>query len=49
MLFTHPVVLGAGRPLFDEQPEQLELDLIEQASYDDGVTLHRYAVRGART
>jgi dihydrofolate reductase len=48
LLFTHPVILGSGRPLFDGQPEQLELDLIEQASYEQGVTLHRYAVRSAR-
>lgn len=47
MLFTHPVILGRGRPLFDEHDEPVELDLIEQASYEDGVTLHRYAVRGA--
>jgi hypothetical protein len=42
------VVLGAGRPLFDEGAPQVECDLIEQASYDDGVVLHRWAVRGAR-
>ena len=48
MLFTHPVVLGRGRPLFDRVDAPLELDLLEQASYDAGVTLHRYAVRGAR-
>jgi len=48
LLFTHPVVLGRGRPLFDPVDRQLELDLLEQASYDDGVTMHRYAVRGAR-
>lgn len=47
MLFTHPVILGRGRPLFDDHDEPVELDLIEQASYEDGVTLHRYAVRGA--
>ena len=47
MLFTHPVVLGAGRPLFDRLAEPLQLDLLEQATYEDGVTLHRYAVRGA--
>ena len=49
VLYTHPVILGAGRPLFDDQPEQLELDLIEQACYAQGVTLHRYAVRGAES
>ena len=47
-LFTHPVMLGAGRPLFDALDQPLELDLLEQDSFDQGVTLHRYAVRGAR-
>jgi dihydrofolate reductase len=45
LLFTHPVVLGNGRPLFDELREPLELDLLEHASLHNGVTLHRYAVR----
>ncbi|QGN34173.1 dihydrofolate reductase family protein [Microlunatus sp. Gsoil 973] len=45
MLFTHPVILGAGRPLFDEPIGRLDLDLIEQASFDEGVTLHRYSIR----
>ncbi|WP_327026103.1 dihydrofolate reductase family protein [Micromonospora sp. NBC_01739] len=48
LLFTHPVVLGSGRPLFDSHDEPLQLDLLEQASFDQGVTMHRYAVRGAR-
>jgi dihydrofolate reductase len=48
LLFTHPVVLGAGRPLFDSHDEPLELDLLEQARFDKGVTLHRYAVRNVR-
>jgi dihydrofolate reductase len=48
MLFTHPVILGHGRPLFNDHEFVLELDLLEQGSYDCGVTLHRYAVhRGA--
>lgn len=47
MLFTHPVILGRGRPLFDQLDEPLELEMLEQASYEAGVTLHRYAVRGA--
>ncbi|MFY1576706.1 dihydrofolate reductase family protein [Verrucosispora sp. WMMD703] len=47
LLFTHPVVLGTGRPLFDTHDEPVELDLIEQASFVQGVTMHRYAVRGA--
>jgi dihydrofolate reductase len=47
LLFTHPVVLGAGRPLFDAIDQPLELDLLEQRSFDQGVTMHRYSVRGA--
>jgi len=48
LLFTHPVILGDGRPLFDGLDGSLQLDLLEQASFEQGVTLHRYAVRGAR-
>ena len=47
LLFTHPVVLGAGRPLFDGLDEPLQLDLLEQRSFASGVTMHRYAVRDA--
>lgn len=46
MLFTHPVILGSGRRLFDGPSLRVNLDLIEQQTYDQGVTLHRYAVRG---
>ncbi|WFR65763.1 dihydrofolate reductase family protein [Curtobacterium flaccumfaciens] len=49
MLFTHPAVLGAGRPLFDSPAdtirEPLQLELLEQRSFDSGVTMHRYAIR----
>jgi dihydrofolate reductase len=46
LLFTHPVILGVGRPLFDGHEEPIELDLIEHRSFDEGVMMHRYAVRG---
>ncbi|MBT2521740.1 dihydrofolate reductase family protein [Arthrobacter sp. ISL-28] len=46
MLFTHPVILGSGRRLFDDPRPRVNLDLIEEQTYDQGVTLHRYAVRG---
>jgi dihydrofolate reductase len=46
LLFTHPVILGSGRPLFDEPAGPVELDLLEQGSFEHGVTMHRYAVRG---
>ncbi len=47
LLFTHPVILGGGRPLIDDHDQLIELDLLEQAAFEGGVTLHRYAVRGA--
>lgn len=49
LLFTHPVILGEGRPLFDRHTAPVELDLAENMSFDEGVTMHRYTVRGART
>jgi dihydrofolate reductase len=48
LLFTHPTVLGFGRPLFDDYDQPIDLDLIEQQSFTQGVTMHRYAVQGAK-
>jgi dihydrofolate reductase len=48
LLYTHPAILGGGRPLFDDKVEPMKLDLLEQASFPQGVTMHRYAVAGAR-
>ena len=45
LLFTHPAILGFGRPLFDDYDHPVELDLLEQQSFQQGVTMHRYAVR----
>ncbi len=45
LLFTHPAILGFGRPLFDDYDLPLELDLLEQRSFRQGVTMHRYAFR----
>jgi dihydrofolate reductase len=45
MLFTHPVILGEGRPLFDGEHAPVYLDLLEHATFEAGVTLHRYAVQ----
>jgi dihydrofolate reductase len=45
LLYTHPAILGFGRPLFDEYDMPIELDLLEQRSFEQGVTMHRYAVR----
>jgi dihydrofolate reductase len=48
LLFTHPAILGGGRALFDEHDAPIELDLLEQRSFEQGVTMHRYAIRDAR-
>ena len=45
LLFTHPAILGFGRPLFDDYDLPIDLDLLEQRSFDQGVTMHRYAFR----
>src|SRR5690349_6762348 len=47
LLFTHPSILGFGRPLFDDYDMPVELDLLEQRSFGSGVTMHRYAIRDA--
>ncbi len=44
VLFTHPAILGFGRPLFDDYDLPIDLDLLEQRSFKSGVTLHRYAI-----
>lgn len=44
LLFVHPVVLGKGRPLFD-RAESVECDLLEHATFPDGVVMNRYAIR----
>jgi dihydrofolate reductase len=48
LLCTHPSILGFGRPLFDDYDVPIELDLLEQRSFEQGVTMHRYAVRDAK-
>ncbi|MEU4235346.1 dihydrofolate reductase family protein [Nonomuraea sp. NPDC026600] len=48
LLFTHPAILGFGRPLFDDYDVPIELDLLEQRSFEQGVTLHHYAIRDVK-
>ena len=45
LLYTHPAILGFGRPLFDDVDLPVELDLLEQRSFGSGVTMHQYAIR----
>ena len=49
LLYTHPAILGSGRPLFEEVTEPLECDLLEHATFENGVALNRYQIRGQRT
>jgi dihydrofolate reductase len=44
LLTTHPSILGFGRPLFDDYDLPIDLDLLEQRSFEHGVTMHRYAI-----
>jgi dihydrofolate reductase len=48
LLWTHPTILGFGRPLFDDYDLPIDLELIEQRSFKQGVTMHRYAVADAK-
>jgi len=48
LLFTHPAILGFGRPLFDDYDMPIELDLLEQRSFESGVTMHRYVIQDAK-
>lgn len=44
-LYITPVVLGAGRRLFETADSPTELDLVESREFGNGVVLLRYAVR----
>ncbi|HEY0710660.1 MAG TPA: dihydrofolate reductase family protein [Polyangia bacterium] len=48
LLFVHPVVLGSGRPLFDDVAVPIECDLLEHKTFEQGVTLQRYGIRHTR-
>ena len=48
LLATHPSILGFGRPLFDDYDMPIELDLLEQRSFEHGVTMHHYSIRDER-
>lgn len=45
LLYTHPAILGFGRPLFNDYDIPVELDPLERRSFGSGVTMHRYAIR----
>ncbi|MFE4699604.1 dihydrofolate reductase family protein [Streptomyces sp. NPDC056738] len=41
-LYVHPVLLGAGKPLFPESEAPTDLRLVETRTFGNGVTLLRY-------
>lgn len=44
ILKVNPVILGQGIRLFDGLNAPVQLELLEQQTFDGGVALHRYAV-----
>ena len=48
LLFTHPAILGFGRPLFDDYDVPIDLDPLEGRSFESGVTMQGCAVRDAK-
>jgi dihydrofolate reductase len=46
-LFVHPVVVGSGRRLFDDQSDPVELALVDSHAYDNGVISLTYKPTGA--
>jgi dihydrofolate reductase len=44
-LAVHPVILGSGKPLFDDIKNRMELELIEARATGSGVTLLSYRAR----
>ena len=45
-LFVHPVVVGAGRHLFEDGGGQVPLTLLESRAHHNGVVALRYSGRG---
>ena len=46
-LFVHPVVVGSGRRLFDDQSDPAEFALVDSHAYDNGVISLTYKPTGA--
>ena len=41
-LFVNPAAVGAGRSIFDQLPDGLQLQLLDSAAYDCGIVVNRY-------
>ncbi len=48
-LFVHPVVVGSGRRLFDNESDPVELALVDSHAYDNGVISLTYKPGDANT
>jgi dihydrofolate reductase len=46
-LFMHPVVVGSGRRLFDDESDPVELSLVDSHAYETGVISLTYKPTGA--
>ena len=44
-LYVNPVVVGRGRRLFETADDPIDLELVENRRFGNGVVLLRYAVR----
>jgi dihydrofolate reductase len=44
-LYVHPVVIGAGKPLFHPSDNRVDLQLVETRTFGNGVVLLRYLRR----
>ena len=42
LLLVHPIVVGAGKHLFEQGAEPVPLKLLETTTFSTGVTTHRY-------
>jgi dihydrofolate reductase len=42
-LFVSPAAVGAGRSIFGQLPDGLQLQLLDSATYDCGIVVNRYA------
>ena len=48
LLATHPTILGFGRPLFDDYDLPIDVEVLDQRSFESGVTMRHYAIRDVR-
>ncbi|MBL4676556.1 MAG: dihydrofolate reductase [Mucilaginibacter sp.] len=45
LLAIHPIVLGEGKPLFQEIKSRVQLNLLESTAYDTGLLQIRYGLK----